>query len=57
MIALTRDSTPWTAMPKIRNGSNSSHTIGYKNSAANAKGQQTINNKHQSTNVSILYVT
>src|SRR6202521_4040198 len=46
--AQTRASTPWTAMPTNRKGSNSSHTIGYRNSASRATGQHSTTRKHQS---------
>src|SRR5208337_158413 len=46
--AQTRASTPLTAMPTMRKGSNSNHTIGYRISASNARGQHSTNSKHHS---------
>ena len=40
-------------MPKMRNGRSKIQTIGYRNSAANAKGQQSMKSKHHSTKVNI----
>jgi hypothetical protein len=35
-------------MPRIRNGNNSSHTIGYNTSASKAKGQHNTSKMHHS---------
>src|SRR5262249_30864179 len=41
--ALSRANTPPTAIPKMRNGSVSSQTMGYRNSARSASGQHNTN--------------
>ncbi|HEX5025434.1 MAG TPA: hypothetical protein VFV68_09180 [Agriterribacter sp.] len=48
------DNTPSTAMPSTRNGSNSSHTIGYNTMARMASGAQSTSNINHAKNVSIL---
>ena len=47
MTAAISASTPFTAIPTIRNGNSSSHTMGYINNANNAKGQQKKSSRHQ----------
>lgn len=42
-IALINPRTPCTAIPMIRNGSVSSHTMGYSTSASSASGQHSTN--------------
>ena len=53
-IAQTRCSTPLTAIPTTRKGSRINQTIGYRNSAASARGQHSTNKMHQSRKVNIL---
>ncbi len=53
---LRSNNTPLTAMPSNRNGSNSSHTIGYSTMASIASGAQSINNISHNKNVSITIV-
>ena len=45
--ALSRPSTPLTAMPKMRKGKVMSHTKGYITRASNAMGQHKTNRMHQ----------
>ena len=51
IIALSKSNTALTVMPISLNGSSSSHTMGYKNNAARANGQQINNSKSHSINV------
>src|SRR5581483_7482793 len=44
-------STPPTATPTIRNGSNISHTMGYSTNASMARGQQKNRSMHHSRNL------
>ena len=48
MIVRTNSSAPSTAIPSNRNGSNSSHTIGYSTRASKARGQHRTSRMHQS---------
>src|SRR5207302_11476124 len=45
--AQTNASTPWTAIPTMRNGNSKSQTNGYAISASIARGQQRTNRMHQ----------
>ena len=54
IIALTNASAPPTAIPTIRNGSNSSHTIGYSTRATSANGQHNTNKMHHSRNFNMI---
>lgn len=53
---LIMDSMLSTAIPNKRNGSNSSHTIGYNTIASIASGAQSTNNINQSKNVTIVFI-
>mgnify|MGYP006948853931 CR=1 FL=1 len=55
-IDLIRDSIPSTAMPSNRNGSSTSHTIGYSTMARIASGAHSTNRINQSKNVTITFV-
>src|SRR5260370_41250540 len=50
-------STPLTANPTIRNGSRSSHTIGYSTRATMASGQHKTRRMHHSRNFVMAYRT
>jgi hypothetical protein len=54
-IAQIKESTPSTAMPRIRKGKRSNQTTGYAIRANNASGQQKMRRRNQSMNVIILY--
>lgn len=51
MIALNKSKTAFTVMPISRKGRRRSQTIGYKNRAKSAMGQQIINRMNQSKNL------
>ncbi len=53
MIDEIKASTPLTAMPRMRKGSNTSHTMGYRTSARSASGQHKTNKMHHSRNFTI----
>jgi hypothetical protein len=53
-IPLIKLKTPSTAKPKIRNGIRISHTIGYKNNAIIASGQQRKNKRSHNINLIII---
>ena len=53
MIEPINSSTPPTAIPTIRNGSNASQTRGYKIRARSANGQHRTHRMHQSRNFTI----
>jgi hypothetical protein len=53
-MALISDSTPSTAIPRIRKGSRRSHIMGYNTSASIASGAHKANNISQSKKVIIL---
>jgi len=46
-MALNNSKTPCTAIPRMRNGSVRSQTMGYSTSASSASGQQRMNRMHQ----------
>ena len=51
--AAISESTPPTAIPRMRKGSNNNQTNGYKTSARSATGQHKTNKMHQSKNLTI----
>ena len=53
MIAVSKSNTALTVIPMSLNGRSKSHTMGYKNKAASAKGQQTIRRRSHKMNVAI----
>jgi hypothetical protein len=53
MIAFSSSKTPSTAMPKMRKGKSSSHTMGYRTSAISASGQQKKRSTHHKRKVNI----
>jgi hypothetical protein len=50
IIEKINSSTPPTAMPIMRKGSNINHTSGYKTIARSATGQHKTNNMHHNRN-------